>query len=335
MIIGNILVNQSTKRKVIITGACGYIGSHISKALIHNGDYVIAIDLVCRGHTTKYFNKFVQADYDSDTVYNLLRQELPDVIIHCANYLSVGESVVNPAIYYDNNVAKTARLLNVVRELPKYPVVVFSSSASVYGSPHTIPINEESIKSPINPYGRTKLMIEQMLEDFDHAYGLRSASLRYFNACGADPYDSDLGQASGAGHIIARLLDCAINNTEFTLNGTDFNTNDRTCIRDYIHVWDIATAHLKVIDYLLKNNQSLRLNLGANLGYSNKDVIKTVKEIVGSIKINYGTRREGDPDCLIADSTKAHNLLDWIPQYSTMPVIVDTAWKWYQRRESI
>lgn len=323
-------------KKIVITGGCGYIGSHIAKALTISGGYEITVvDWVMRSHTLPYINQYVNADYDSDETYQLLKKINPDVIIHCANYLNVGESVVDPAIYYNNNVAKTARFLEQIKNLPNVPYVIFNSSAAVYGNPATVPIKENSTLAPINPYGHTKLMIEQMLTDFDTAYGLKSVCLRFFNACGADPYDGKLGQAEGAGHIIAKLLESIVYQQTFTLNGTDFNTKDGTCIRDYVHVWDIATAHVNAIDYLFKNNQSLTLNLGSSLGYSNQDVINTVKDIVGPVDVTYGSRRAGDPDCLIADSLDAKNILGWIPQYSTLPVIVDTAWKWYLIRETI
>lgn len=327
-------MNQSI-RKVVITGGSGYIGSHTAKVLTRAGYYVISVDLVDRPHTRPYVAKFLNADYDSDAVYKMIAEEQPDAIVHCANHLIVGESVVNPAIYYNNNVAKTARFLDQIRMMPHKPVIVFSSSAAVYGNVTTIPISESSTKQPINPYGWTKLMIEQMLTDFDHAYGLKSASLRYFNACGADPYDYELGQLAGASHIIARLLDSCLSNSSFTLNGTDFNTPDGTCVRDYIHVWDLAVAHKQAIEYLLDTQKSIQLNLGTNLGLSNNDVIRCVHEIAGNVEIINGPRRSGDPDMLIADATNAHTVLNWQPQYSTLPVIVNTAWHWYQTRERI
>ena len=334
LITGSILVNQSTK-KVVITGGSGYIGSHTAKVLTNAGYHVISVDRVTRPHTLPYVDEFLAADYDSEAVYEMIYSEKPDAIVHCANYLLVGESVVNPGIYYNNNVAKTARFLDQIRMMPKKPVIVFSSSAAVYGNVDTVPINESALKQPINPYGWSKLMIEQMLTDFDHAYGLKSASLRYFNACGADPYDYALGQSAGASHIIARLLDAQIDNSSFILNGTDFNTPDGTCVRDYIHVWDLAVAHKLAIEHLLATQQSVQLNLGTNTGFSNNDVIRCVHELAGNVEIVVGPRRSGDPDTLIADATKAKELLGWQPQYSTLPIIVDTAWKWYQNREKI
>lgn len=325
-------MNQSTKKHVVITGGCGYIGSHIAKALLLTGGYHITIiDRIKREHTLKYCHTFIEADFDSTESYKYLAEHQPQAIIHCAGSLLVGESVVNPGLYYDNNVSKTARFLNQIRFLRDLPVVVFSSSAAVYGTPTSFPINESSSIQPINPYGHSKAMVEQMLTDFDTAYGLKSACLRYFNACGADPYEYELGQAPGATHIIARLLESKMNNVPFTLYGTDFNTPDGTCIRDYIHVWDIAIAHVKAIEYLINTQTSVKLNLGTNVGSSNREVINHVIALAGNVEIVEGPRRAGDPDKLVASNETAANLLNWQPQYSTLPLIVDTAWKWYSQ----
>lgn len=329
-IIESTQVNQSIKH-VVITGGCGYIGSHIAKAMQRHGGYrVTVIDRVSRRHTLKYCDTFLIADYDSEETYIRLQNDPPDAIVHCAGSLLVGESVENPALYYDNNVAKTARFLDQVRQLPHLPVIVFSSSAAVYGNPASVPITESSPIQPMNPYGHTKAMVEQMLKDFDRAYGLKSVCLRYFNACGAD---IDIGQEAGASHIIARLLDAKLANNTFTLNGTDFNTADGTCIRDYVHVNDLATAHITAIDYLLEVGESNQFNLGTNEGISNQQIINQVLETVGHIDIQTGPRRAGDPDILIANATKAWEVLAWETEYSALETIVDSAWKWYQRRE--
>jgi UDP-glucose 4-epimerase len=252
--------------------------------------------------------------------------------VHCAGYLVVSESVHVPGDYYINNVAKTANFLSKLTVLPKIPVVVFSSSAAVYGNPSQLPITETSPIQPMSPYGHSKAMTEQMLSDFDRAYGLKSACLRYFNACGADPYDAELGQEPGATHIIARLLDAQLTQQQFTIFGTDFNTPDGTCVRDYVHVWDLATAHILAIEYLLEHKTSVKLNLGTNLGVSNREVVGHVNAIAGTVNFDLAGRRSGDPDKLVADATLAGNLLNWQPQYSTLPMIVDTAWRWYQKR---
>lgn len=322
-------------KTVIVTGGCGYIGGHIAKALKKNTSYrVVTIDHVRRMHTLDYCDQFIKADYASDRVTQALKDINPIAIVHCAGSLLVGESVVNPALYYDNNVAKTIKFLNTVKSLPRPPIVVFSSSAAVYGNPSLrwIPITEECPKQPINPYGHTKAMTEQILKDYDTAYGLKSMCLRYFNACGADPFNFNHGQAPGATHIIARALEAKLANATFTLNGTDFNTPDGTCVRDYVHVWDLALAHLQAIEYLLANKTSMQLNLGTNSGISNLEIVNYIKNNIGELEVTYGNRRAGDPDTLIADASKAHSILDWTPQYSSIDTIINSAWKWYNAR---
>ena len=326
-------MNQNTKH-IVITGGCGYIGSHIAKTMQRHGGYrVTIIDRVSRRHTLKYCDQFLIADYDSEETYTRLRNDPPDAIVHCAGSLLVGESVENPALYYDNNVAKTIRLLDQIRQLKKLPVVVFSSSASIYGNPTVVPLVESTPFNPMSPYGHTKAIVEQILADFDRAYGLKSVCLRYFNACGGDPYDFDLGQAAGASHIIARLLDAKLSNSTFTLNGTDFNTTDGTCVRDYVHAQDLASAHIAAINYLLEVGESNQFNLGTNEGISNRQIINQVLETVGPINIQTGPRRAGDPDILIADATKAREVLAWKAEHSSLETIVTSAWKWYQHRE--
>lgn len=327
-------MNQNTKR-ILITGGCGYIGSHIAKAFKRKGYNVAVVDWIKQEHTLKFCDHFLPADYGADITHMFVEQYAPDAIVHCAGYLLVGESVTDPAKYYTNNIAKTCNFLSKLIELPEKPVVVFSSSASVYGNPATIPVAETSTIQPLSPYGQTKAVTEQLLKDFDRAYGLRSISLRYFNACGADPYSYELGQAPGASHIIAKLLDAKLSNQPFVLNGNDFNTADGTCVRDYVHVWDLAVAHVLAVEHLLANQQTLQLNLGTNIGYSIKEVIDAVKTQVGNVDIQIGSRRAGDPATLIADATLAKNILGWQPQFSTLPVIVDSAWKWYQHREQL
>lgn len=321
-------MKRSTKH-VLVTGGCGYIGSHTAKLLKLKGYRVTILDWTQRDHTLKFCDDFVYADYDSEAAYKFIKANVPDAIVHCAGYLSVGESVDHPARYYANNVAKTANFLERLLTYPVLPVIVFSSSASVYGNPASVPVKEDSVIQPMSPYGHTKAITEQMLKDYDRAYGLKSICLRYFNACGADPVNYELGQQPGAGHIIARLLESKLKDQVFTLNGTDFNTRDGTCIRDYIHVWDLAQAHVLSIEHLLTHQTTMQLNLGTNIGFSNQDVVNAVRRVVGEVKIATGPRRAGDPDQLIADASLAKTVLGWQPQYSTLPVIVDSAWKWY------
>jgi len=318
--------------KIIVTGGCGYIGSHIARYLKRHNENskVYIIDQERRDHTLKNIDGFLHTDYISRQSLLWLDEIQPDVIIHCAGDISVRESVEDPAKYYDNNVAKTITFLNHVKNYKKKPLVLFSSSASVYGNPDHVPLVETDRIKPISPYGHTKDIIEQVLLNYNQAYGLPAVCFRYFNAAGAEPYNFDLGQAPGAGHIIARLLESKINNDFFTLNGIDFNTPDRTCIRDYIHVWDLADAHHRAIQWN-RNKQFAIFNLGTNSGISNQEIVDYITLTYGQLKLKVGERRPGDPDRLIADATLAQSILKWRPNYSTINQIIDSAYKWYTR----
>lgn len=321
---------ETNIKKVVVTGGCGYIGSHVAKALKLQGYYVIIVDNVKREHTLKYADSFVIADYSSEETFTMLSIENPDAIVHCAGTSLVGPSVLNPAEYYHNNVEKTIQFLSFLRTLPNLRAIVFSSSASVYGNPRFGLITEKNPINPMSPYGQTKAMIEQLLSDFNKAYNLPYVALRYFNACGAD-IESELGQERGATHIIARILEAKLNNTEFVLYGKDYNTKDGTCMRDYIHVVDLAEAHVLAIKYLLNGGDSMALNLGTGKGISNKQIASYVTETYGTMTFSYGPRRDGDPDRLVADASLATRILKWKPQYSTLPIIVDTAMRWYEK----
>ncbi len=318
--------------KIVITGGCGYIGSHIARYLKQHNENatVYIIDQERRDHTLKNIDGFLHSDYVSRQSLLWLDEIQPDVIVHCAGDISVRESVEDPAKYYDNNVAKTITFLNHVKNYKKKPLVLFSSSASVYGNPDHVPLVETDRLKPISPYGHTKDIIEQVLLNYNQAYGLPAVCFRYFNAAGAEPYNFDLGQAPGAGHIIARLLESKIRDEFFTLNGADFNTPDRTCIRDYIHVWDLADAHHRAIEWN-KNKQFAVFNLGTNSGISNQEIVDYITLHYGQLKLRVGERRPGDPDRLIADAALAQSVLHWRPNYSTINQIVDSAYKWYTR----
>jgi len=242
----------------------------------------------------------------------------------------------DPGEYYDNNISKTIRLLNFVKDFDKKPLILFSSSASVYGQPDKLPITEHARKNPISPYGNTKSMTEEILKDYWGAYALPSMCFRYFNAAGAMPGTADLGQEPEATHIVARVLEASLANRAFTINGGDFLTPDGTCIRDYVHVWDIAQAHVRGVEYLYKfsvipNIGASIFNLGTNKGVSNKEIVDYVVKKYGVPFINYGPTRWGDPAELVADATEAREKLGWTPEHSDISTIIDTAYQWYTR----
>lgn len=321
--------------KIVITGGCGYIGSHIARALKQHdlSNHVYVIDRERRDHTLKGIDGFLHADYASKSSLLWINELEPDVVVHCASDILVGESVEDPAKYYDNNVAKTITLLNHLKDLKNIPLVLFSSSASVYGNPERLPLVESDLVQPISPYGSTKAMTERILSDYNRAYGMPSVCFRYFNACGAEPFHYDLGQAPGASHIIARVLEAKINDSVFTLNGNDYNTPDHTCVRDYIHVWDLADAHIRAIAWM--SNQSTKaaavFNLGTQHGISNQEILDYVLFNYGHVQVSVGPRRPGDPDKLVANADLATQILGWKPNYSTINQIVDSAYKWYTR----
>jgi UDP-glucose 4-epimerase len=319
--------------KIVITGGCGYIGSHISRALkkANTKNQVFVIDSVRRDHTLKDINGYLIDDFSSKQSLLWIEKLEPDVIVHCAGSSLVGKSVSDPSEYYNNNISKTEKLLSFVKDLNKLPLMLFSSSASVYGNPSKIPIVEDDPKIPISPYGFSKFVIERMFQDYNHAYNLPSICFRYFNAAGAEPFNHDLGQSPGASHIIANILEAKLNNKPFVLNGKDFNTPDHTCIRDYIHVWDIANAHVLAINWGLSREEkiAIAINLGTKKGISNQEIIDYIKNEYDGINVAIGDRRAGDPDFLVADATLAYNLLKWKPEYSTIEKIVDSAYQWY------
>lgn len=322
--------------KIFVTGATGYIGSHVCKQLKEDGYEVIGLDRVARRHTLKHMDHFVEADYHSPSCLDALADHEPHAVVHLAGTSLVGPSVSDPAEYYTNNVAKTAAFLSSLRWLEHIPPVVFSSSAAVYGAPDPGElIHENQPYNPLSPYGQSKAMIEIMLTDFNRAYGMKSASLRYFNACGADA-SGDLGQAPDATHLVARLLESVRDDKDFVLYGNDYRTPDGTCIRDYVHVTDLAQAHSLAVSYLLSDMQEcIALNLGSGQGYSNLEIIDAVCQHVGPVKVNQGVRRAGDPDRLVASNLLAMTTLGWLPRHSDLETIVKSAWKWYNNPSNL
>ena len=323
---------------VLVTGGAGYIGSHAVLALKEAGYRVVVLDNLVYGHLdiveTVLEVEFVQGDIGDRPLLDQLFQTYPiDAVIHFAAYAYVGESVTNPAKYYRNNVVGTLTLLEAMVQAEVFKIV-FSSTCASYGNPHQIPIPEDHPQSPINPYGMSKLMVEQILEDFDRAYGLRSVRFRYFNAAGADPQGRIGEDHSPETHLIPLVLLTALGQREhITVFGTDYKTPDGTCIRDYIHVTDLADAHILGLKYLLDDGETSVFNLGNGEGFSVKEVITAAREVTGlPITVEEGPRRPGDPAILIGSATKARKVLGWDPQYNQIEVILDHAWRWHQKR---
>jgi len=315
-------------KRVVITGAFGFIGSHTAKTFKEAGYYVIGVDrTITIPKAAHYMDNMLVADY-TDVAATAAKINNADAIIHCAGTSLVGPSMTNPGEYYNNNVSKTNILLDQLHGWSGK--IVFSSSAATYGNYCSNPISESSKQEPMNPYGWSKLMCEQVIADHCNAHGYKGIALRYFNACGADAGGA-LGHTADATHIIPRILGAYQNKKSFVLNGNDYDTADGTCIRDYLHVTDIAQAHLESV-CLAESFDPGRFeayNLGTGHGYSNKEIINACSYAVGdTINVDIGPRREGDPDKLVADSVKFKQLTSWRPRNSTIENIVATAWQW-------
>ncbi len=320
---------------VLIIGGAGYIGSHMVALLAEHGADVTTFDNLSSGYRDSVIaGEFVHGDLaDPYAINAVLARKRFDAVMHFASYIQVGESVRNPAIYYRNNVANTLNLLQsmVAHDVKRF---IFSSTAAVFGVPQTDLIDEEHVKAPINPYGASKLMVERMLADFDVAYGLKSVALRYFNAAGADPLARIGERHEPETHLIPLVLQAASGyRPNISVFGRDYQTADGTCIRDYIHVRDLADAHRLAIEHLLRTGSSDQFNLGNGNGYSVAEVIEVAKRVTGrAIEVVDGPRREGDPAKLVANSTKAKAVLGWNPQFADLETIVKHAWAWEQRQ---
>jgi UDP-glucose 4-epimerase len=318
---------------ILIIGGAGYIGSHVNKLLHKFGYSTLIIDNLCRGHREHIqWGKFIQGDIGNiEFLDHVFTTNKIEAVMHFAAFAYVGESIFQPDIYYENNVSKTLVLLDaMVRHRVNY--FVFSSSCATFGNALYTPINELHPQNPINPYGYTKLVVEQILKDYDNAYGLKYCIFRYFNASGADP-DARIGEwHDPETHLIPLVLDVAAGiRPKIDILGNDYNTPDGTCIRDYIHVCDLAEAHRLGMELLLKTNTSDHFNLGYGKGYSIQEIIHVVQKITRSpINVNYIVRRDGDPAELVGSSEKAKRILNWVPQFSLEDSIT-TAWKWHQK----
>ncbi|RAP51330.1 MAG: UDP-glucose 4-epimerase GalE [Methanosphaera sp. rholeuAM270] len=319
---------------ILIVGGAGYIGSHTNKALTESGYETLVLDNLSYGHREAVkWGTFVQCDLkDVDELDKVFTKYDITAVMHFSSFIEVGESVENPEKYYTNNVVNTMNLLKVMlkHNVKKF---IFSSTCATYGIPQKIPLVEDHPQNPINPYGRTKLMVEQILKDYDRAYGLKSVILRYFNASGADK-SGLIGEAHDPeSHLIPLILDAAIGKREnIKIFGTDYDTEDGTCIRDYIHVTDLADAHILALKYLEEENDSNEFNLGNGKGFSVREVIDAAKKVTGrEFRVVETDRRPGDPAILIGSSQKAKSILKWNPSYVEIDEIVESAWNWHKK----
>jgi UDP-glucose 4-epimerase len=319
---------------ILIVGGAGYIGSHVNKLLNRSGFKTVVFDNLLRGNREFVkWGEFVLGDLaDKDQVRLCFKKFPIDAVMHFSAFAYVGESVADPAAYYLNNVSNTLHLLEVMREF-SVRYFIFSSTCSTYGVPESIPITEDHPQEPINPYGKSKLMIEEILEDYDRAYGLRHINLRYFNAAGADP-EAEIGERHDPEtHLIPLAIYSALGlNDSIKIFGTDYPTKDGTCIRDYIHVNDLSEAHIKALEYVMEEDASNSFNLGNGIGHSVREIIDAVRRTSGKdFRVIESGRREGDPPVLISDYSKATEILGWRPKYADIDGIVKTAYRWHSK----
>jgi UDP-glucose-4-epimerase GalE len=318
--------------RVLVTGGAGYVGSHAAKQLVANGHDVLIVDSLAEGHQPSVGKlAFIEADLlDKDRLAAAMKEHKTEAVMHFAAFAYVGVSVHDPAKYYNNNIVGSLALLNAMRDAGVNRIV-FSSSCATYGIPERVPITEDHPQHPISPYGFTKLVIEQALADYSRAYGLGYAALRYFNASGAAA-DGTIGEDHDPEtHLIPLILQVALGQREYVeVFGTDYPTPDGTCIRDYIHVDDLGTAHVAAIEKL-RPGMALKLNLGTGHGASVQEVVNLCREVTGHpIPVRNAPRREGDPPALVADASAAKRELAWQARYS-MREIIESAWAWHRK----
>lgn len=327
-------------KTILVAGGAGYIGSHTVKHLLNNNYNVVVLDNLVYGHKEAVLTpNFEQVDLkDKEALDAVFKKYRIDAVIHFAAYTYVGESVTSPQKYYRNNVVNTINLLDSMIE-NGVKNVVFSSTCATYGNPQYMPLDEKHSQNPINPYGKTKFMIEQIMEDYETAYGLKYISLRYFNAAGCDS-KGELGESHNPEtHLIPLVLKAIKGEIpKITVFGTDYDTQDGTCIRDYVHVEDLADAHMLAVEKLFngtgQENKSYCLNLGTGIGNSVKEIIKASEEVTGkSVPVVYGERRAGDPAKLFASNDKVKEVLGWKPKYTEIKKIIETAWLWEQNKK--
>jgi len=322
--------------KILVTGGAGYIGSHTVQELIREGYEVVVFDNLVCGHKEAIECPLIEGDLlNKSDIEKAFEKEKFNGVIHFAAYALAGESIENPYKYFQNNILGGLNLLETMRNF-KVKRIVFSSTCAIYGYPQKLPVKEEEEKKPVSVYGESKLMFEKILNWYDKIYGIKNICLRYFNACGAS-LDGKIGEDhEPETHIIPVAIQVALGQKEkFILFGDDYPTPDGTCIRDYIHVLDLASAHIKALEYLFEKNQSDYFNVGTGKGYSNKEILEMVKKISGvDFKIEIGKRREGDPAAIYADNSKIKKILGWEPKYSDLETIIKTAWDWHKNHPS-
>lgn len=322
-------------KKLLVIGGCGYIGSHMVKCLLEAGHQVTTLDNLSAGFRDSLLGgELVVGDCgDRALLDRLFSSAKPDGVLHFASLIQVGESVIDPAKYYQTNVARTLTVLEAMKDHGVGPLI-FSSTAAIFGEPVRIPIDEAHPGRPINPYGMSKFMVEAMLRDFGRAYGLRSVALRYFNAAGADPLARIGERHVPETHLIPLALQAALGRRPaLNVFGRDYDTPDGTCIRDYVHVDDLADAHLLALEYLWGGGRSAAFNLGNGSGFSVQQALDTAERVTGRpVPVIDARRREGDPARLVADSALAKAVLGWRPRYAELETIVRHAWQWEQKR---
>ncbi len=324
-------------KKVLIVGGAGYIGSHVNKELNKAGFETIVFDNLSKGHRefVRWGELFEGDLANKSDLESLFAKHKIDVVMHFAAFIEVGESVTDPQKYYLNNLRNTLNLLEVMKS-NGVNKLIFSSTAAIYGNPEYLPIDEKHPKLPVSPYGRAKLMVEQILEDYSKAYDFNYVALRYFNACGAD-IEAEIGEwHEPESHLIPLVFDAVVGKREnIKIFGTDYETEDGTCVRDYIHVVDLAKAHVLALKYLLDGGQSDCFNLGNGKGFSVRQVMDVIKKVTEKdFSVVETDRRAGDSSVLIAGSQKIQDKLGWKPEYN-LEQIIESAWKWYKKKKKI
>jgi UDP-glucose-4-epimerase GalE len=327
---------MSTTQRILVTGGAGYIGSHTTLQLLDAGYDVVVVDNLSRGHREAVDPARLRVVdlQDTEGLVRVMNEAPCQAVIHFAAYIAVGESMKIPEIYFRNNVAGSISLLEAMTRAG-IRNIVFSSTAAVYGMPEKIPVPETQPYAPVNAYGESKVMVERLLDWFDRIHGIRSVCLRYFNAAGADPKGRAGEGHEPETHLIPLLFRAVRTGEPVTLFGDDYATADGTCIRDYIHVTDLADAHIRAVEALAEGSPSRRFNAGTGSGFSVREVLRAVEEVTGkAVPHRIGPRREGDPPSLVADSTALRKEWGWNPQYSDLRTIVETGWRWETRNST-